>query len=82
MILKPDTKVFDLLSAYPFIKEYLIQLHPHFKKLNNPVMMQTMGRVASLSKAADAAGIPIEKFISGIAEEIKKKTGENAETEK
>ncbi len=76
-----NMKVHDLLTAYPFIKDYLIQLHPHFKKLNNPLMMKTVGRVATLNKAASAAGIPTDKFISGIADEIKIKTGGTIEIE-
>ncbi len=76
MKLEPNSKAYNLLTSYPFIKDYLIQLHPHFKKLNNPVMLKTLGRVATLKMAADAAGSPIDKFISGIAEEIKKNTGE------
>jgi hypothetical protein len=79
MKLTLDTKVYDLLSAYPFIKEYLIQLHPHFKTLNNPFVMKTVGRVATLNKAAHAAGIPIDEFISGISNEIKNRTGEAVE---
>jgi hypothetical protein len=78
MKLSPDTKVYDLLSEYPFVKEYLIQLHSHFKKLSNPVMLQTLGRVATLNKAADAVNIPVDKFISGIAAEIKNRTGQEA----
>jgi hypothetical protein len=81
VILKPETKVHELLSMYPFIKEYLIQLHPHFEKLNNPVMMQTLGRVATLNRAAKAVDIPVDTFISGIEEEIKKQTGQAAEQE-
>lgn len=73
--LESDTKVYDVLSIYPFIKDYLIQLHPHFKKLNNPVMMQTIGRVATLKMAAKAVGIPVDKFISGLSDEIKSKMG-------
>jgi hypothetical protein len=73
--LEPDTKVYEVLSTYPFIKDYLIQLHPHFKKLNNPVMMQTVGRVATLKMAAEAVGIPVDKFILGLSDEIKSKTG-------
>ena len=76
MKLEPDTKALDLLTTYPFIKDYLIQLHPHFEKLNNPLMLKTLGRVATLKMAADVADIPVDKFISGIAEEIKKSTGE------
>ena len=76
MKIGPDTKVHDLLTVYPFIKDYLIQLHPHFKKLSNPVIMQTMGRIATLNKAAEAADIPVDEFLSGIAGEIKKRTGQ------
>jgi hypothetical protein len=76
MKIGPDTKVYDVLSNYPFIKDYLIQLHPHFKKLSNPVIMKTMGRIATLNKAAEAAGITLDEFLSGIAVEIKKRTGE------
>jgi hypothetical protein len=39
-------------------------------------MLQTMGRVATLNKAADAVDIPVDKVISGIAAEIKSKTGQ------
>jgi hypothetical protein len=81
MRLGPNTKVHNLLSAYPFIKDYLIQLHPHFKKLSNPVMLQTMGRVATLNMAANAVKIPVNTFISGIADEIKNRTGKAVETE-
>jgi hypothetical protein len=79
MKLGPNTKVHDLLSAFPFIKDYLIQLHPHFKTLNNPFMMKTVGRIATLNKAANAAGISIDEFISGISNEIKNRTGEAVE---
>lgn len=76
MKLEHNTRAYDLLAAYPFIKDYLIQLHPHFKKLNNPVILKTLGRVATLKMAAEAAGMPVDEFVSGIAEEIKKRTGE------
>jgi hypothetical protein len=79
MKIGPNTKVYDVLSNYPFIKDYLIQLHPHFKKLSNPVMMQTMGRIATLHKAAEAVDIPIDRFLSEISDEIKKRTGQAAE---
>jgi hypothetical protein len=77
MKMGPNIKVYDLLTAYPFLKDYLIRLHPHFTKLNNPVMLQTLGRVATLEKAARAVDIPVNEFISGLAGEIKSKTGQD-----
>ncbi len=82
MKLGPETKVHDLLAAYPFIKEYLINLHPHFKKLNNPILSQTLGRIANLNRAAAAVNIPPDTFIAGIAGEIKNRTGKAVELEK
>lgn len=76
MKLEPGTKVYDVLTTYPFIKDYLIQLHPHFRKLSNPVMLRTMGRIATLNMAADAVKIPVDEFIAGIADEIKSRTGD------
>jgi hypothetical protein len=42
-------------------------------------MMQTVVRVATLNMAAGAAGIPIDKFISDLADEIKNRTGKAVE---
>ncbi len=81
MKIGPDTTVYDLLTKYPFLKEYAINLHPHFKALNNPVMMNTFGKIATLDKAANAADIPLDKFLAGITDEIKSKTGEIIEIE-
>jgi hypothetical protein len=81
MILGAKTRVYDLLARYPFVKDYLIRLHPHFKTLNNPLMMKTVGRVATLERAASAVNIPFDSFVSGIADEIKNKTGETVEVE-
>jgi hypothetical protein len=44
-------------------------------------MMKTVGRVATLERAASAVNIPFDSFVSGIADEIKNKTGETVEVE-
>ena len=82
MKLGSKIKVHDLLATYPFIKKYLINLHPHFKKLNNPILAQTLGRIANLNRAAAAVNIPFDTFIAGIAGEIKNRTGKAVEIEK
>jgi uncharacterized protein len=77
MRLSPKTKVDELLSRYPFLKEFLIQFDPHFKALDNPLLRKTLGKVATLSKAAMVGGVEIGKLIDGIAKEIKLKTGDD-----
>ncbi len=47
-----DTKIHDLLNDYERMKEILIGINPKFKKLNNPVLRRTIGRVAGVRQAA------------------------------
>jgi DUF438 domain-containing protein len=81
MKLSPKTKINDLLNEYPFIKDFLINLDPHFKALDNPIMRKTLGRVATLSKVSLIGGVELNKLLMEIAGEIKSKTGQNIEIE-
>ena len=72
----PKTKVNDLLARYPFLKDFLVKLNPEFKMLDNPFMRKTVGRLATLGKAAMIGGMDVKKLLDDIAAEIKKKTGE------
>jgi uncharacterized protein len=76
MKLSPETKVTEMLATYPFLKDFLIGMDPHFKSLNNPLMMKTLGRVATLGKVAFLTGIKLDQLLPAIADEIKKKTDE------
>ena len=78
MELKPDTKISTVLAAYPFVKDFLISLDPHFKALDNPVMRNTLGRVATLSQVAMAGGMQIPELLSKLSAEIKRVTGDDA----
>ncbi len=52
-----DTKIADLLNDYEGMKDILIGINPKFKKLNNPVLRRTLGRVASVRQAAIVGGM-------------------------
>jgi TusA-related sulfurtransferase len=47
-----ETKIADLLNDYDGMKTILININPKFKKLNNPVLRRTLGRIASVRQAA------------------------------
>ena len=81
MNLSPKTKVHDLLSVYPFLKDVLVALDPHFAALDNPVLRRTLGRMATLSRAAMIGGVDINLMLGTLANEIKKQTGETVEVE-
>jgi len=76
MTIDPKTKVNDLLNQYPFLKDFLIRINPEFKMLDNPFMRKTVGRIASLNKAAMIGGMDVKKLLDDIAAEIKKQTKE------
>jgi DUF438 domain-containing protein len=76
MDLSPKTKVNDLLARYPFLKDFLVKVNPEFKMLDNPFMRKTVGRLATLGKAAMIGGMDAKKLLDEIAAKIKKETGE------
>ncbi len=75
-----DTKINDLLRDYPYLLDYLVSLSPEFKRLKNPVLRKTMGRVATLRKAAAMGGLDPDEFVGKIQAEITRHGPAPAET--
>ena len=75
LTLTPKTTVQTLLSQYPSLLDFLADYHPEFKKLTNPVLRRTMGRMATMDKVAEMASLPLSKLIDDIAAEIERQTG-------
>ncbi len=63
-LITPDTKIFDLLRAYPQTGDLLLKLSPAFAKLRNPILLKTVARVTSLRQAAQIGKIPLGDMIS------------------
>lgn len=80
MEISPRTKVVDLINKYPFLKDFLIKVNPEFKLLDNPFMRNTIGRIATLSKAAMIGGMDLKKLIDELAVEIRARSGESVTT--
>ncbi|MDJ0706111.1 MAG: DUF1858 domain-containing protein [Leptolyngbyaceae cyanobacterium MO_188.B28] len=64
MEISAQTKVNDLLQAFPHLEGVLISLNPQFKKLRNPLLRNSVGRIATLKQAALVADIPPLTFIN------------------
>ena len=62
----PSTKVNDLLRAYPEIEDDLIRMAPPFKKLRNPFLRRTVGRVATLKQVSAVGDIPLDDLINNL----------------
>jgi hypothetical protein len=64
----PETRVAELLEAYPELEKVLVAAAPPFKKLRNPVLRRTIARVTSLERAADVAGISARDLVLRLRE--------------
>jgi len=63
MLITPQTKVGELLKAYPELEEVLISIAPAFKKLSNPVLLRTVASVTSLAQAARVGGVSVTELV-------------------
>lgn len=62
----PDTKIGDLLEAYPHLEAEFLKLSPAFKALKNPVLRRTVAKVATLRKASEMAGLPTPELVQAL----------------
>ncbi len=68
LAITPETKVADLLEAYPELEEVLISTAPMFAKLRNPVLRRTIAKVTTLERAAAVAGISPRELVGRLRE--------------
>jgi hypothetical protein len=68
LIITPKTRIYELLQAYPGLEDLLISLAPEFKKLKNPVIRNTVAKVANISQAAAIGGLNVEELVNRLRE--------------
>lgn len=71
-IITKNDKIYNIIKEYPELKEVLIRISPKFSKLNNPVVLETMGRVATAEKAAEMADIDVKDLLGQLNNAINK----------
>ncbi len=60
----PETKVGELLDAYPELEGTLVEMAPAFSKLKNPILRKTVARVATLAQAARVGGVEVRAMVA------------------
>lgn len=75
MELNTGTRIEELLKEYPFLMDFLISLSPKFKALKNPIMRKTVGKVATIEKAAHVGGLDPADFLAAIKDEVARRAG-------
>jgi uncharacterized protein (DUF2249 family) len=73
----PQTRIGEFLDNFPELEELLISLSPAFRKLKNPVLRRTIGRVATFQQIAVVGNIPLETIINT----LRKAAGQNQTNE-
>ena len=73
----PQTKVGELLDAFPGIEDTLIEWVPAFRKLKNPILRRTVAKVATLDQAARIGGVTTRELVLRLREATGQ-TGESA----
>lgn len=79
MLLTKDTTIYALTSKYPFLVDALAARNKDFEKLKNPLLRQSVGRIASVEKAAAMGGEDLLALLLFLAGEIMTATGESVE---
>ena len=67
------TLIGDIVKAYPFIKDYLINLSPKFSKLKNPLLFKTMSAMATIEMISERGGFDAKELMAKIGYEIELK---------
>jgi hypothetical protein len=66
----PSVTVHALLEVYPELEDVLIGLAPPFKKLKNPFLRSSVGKVATIKHIASVGGVPLDELIAKIREAV------------
>ena len=75
MLLTKDTTIYTLSQEYPFLINALAEHNKTFEKLKNPMLRQTIGRMATIEKAASMGNEGVLELMLFIAGTIMATTG-------
>jgi len=64
MDITSQTKLFDLLEAYPQLESQIMNIAPPFQNLKNPVLRRTVGKLATLEKVAQVGGMEASNLVN------------------
>jgi DUF438 domain-containing protein len=76
MTIDGQTRLEALLKAYPFLLEFLAGWSPSFAKLRNPLLRNTVGRLATLDQVAAMGDVALDRLLAAIGDEVRRVTGE------
>jgi uncharacterized protein len=78
----PETKIAEIVEAYPWLLDYLPTIAPHFKRLQDPAHREQMFGIATVEIASGGAGLTPDQLADMIKAEIKKREADPSEYKK
>ena len=72
ILLSKTTRIYDIITEFPFMKDELIKLNPKLKRLQNPILRKTVGRKATLTDVAQLINSDYEEVVKFIVERVEK----------
>lgn len=72
MKISDQSTIYDLVQAIPGLRGDLVAISPKYENLNNPVIFNTMARVAKLETAAAIAGVPLVALLRAVRQSAMK----------
>ncbi|MDH7515469.1 MAG: DUF1858 domain-containing protein [Bacteroidota bacterium] len=64
MNIEPGCRLFDVLEAFPELEPQIMSISPVFKNLKNPVLRKTVGKLATLERVAQVAGMDPSRLVN------------------
>ena len=71
-----ETKIHDLLVAYPFLEDFLVARNSRYKNLKNPLIRNIIGRIATIRQVALTGGEEAVELIASLQHEVDLKSRE------
>ena len=63
MTITETTRIHTLLARLPHLEQVIIQMNPKYRKLRNPLLRNTIARLATVRLAARIGGVPVATFL-------------------
>ncbi len=72
-IITEEDKIYDIIKKYPELKNVLISINPIYKRLSNPIMLNSVAKITAVKEAAKIGKIYTKQLLLELNEAIGKR---------
>ena len=70
LMITPQSKILQVIEAYPQLENVLISYVPAFEKLKNPVLRNTVARITTMQQVASIGDVKVGELINMLRNEV------------